>query len=257
MISLNNEIINITKFPDGTSQIWKLPEGPLTYDAAFITWKFEHEAEVIYLCQLKQLLDKYITKCSLKIIYLPYARQDKKVDNYSTFALHTFSKILNSLNFTEIEIVDPHSEVATELIKKSHATFPVEEVLNTIDILGNGTLVCYPDKGAKDKYLKIYQNISYIYCDKVRDQLTGEIKNISVTGDVTNKKLLIVDDICDGGATFKILASDLLAKGASEVNLFVTYGLFSKGTKTLFDSGINRIFTRDGEVSNRFLTKHS
>jgi len=49
--------------------------------------------------------------------------------------------------------------------------------------------------------------------------------------------------------TFKILAKDLLAKGAKEVNLFVTHGIFSRGLKTLKDAGINRIFAQDGEAS--------
>ena len=49
--------------------------------------------------------------------------------------------------------------------------------------------------------------------------------------------------------TFKLLAKDLLAAGAKEVNLFVTHGIFSKGLRTLRNSGINRIFTKDGEAS--------
>jgi len=42
-----------------------------------------------------------------------------------------------------------------------------------------------------------------------------------------------------------------LAKGASKVVLFVTYGIFSKGTRTLFESGISKVFTADGEISKR------
>jgi phosphoribosylpyrophosphate synthetase len=47
------------------------------------------------------------------------------------------------------------------------------------------------------------------------------------------------------------LAKDLLAAGAKSVVLFVTHGIFSKGTRTLFESGISRVFTQDGEVGPR------
>jgi len=60
---------------------------------------------------------------------------------------------------------------------------------------------------------------------------------------------MIVDDICDGGATFILLAKELYAAGAKEVNLFVTHGIFSKGLIPLYEAGIKRIFTQDGEAS--------
>jgi len=59
--------------------------------------------------------------------------------------------------------------------------------------------------------------------------------------------VLIVDDICDGGMTFKLLARDLLAAGAKEVHPYVTHGIFSKGLDTLKESGIGRFFTYKGE----------
>jgi ribose-phosphate pyrophosphokinase len=49
-------------------------------------------------------------------------------------------------------------------------------------------------------------------------------------------------------ATFKILAKDLLANGAKKVVLFVSHGIFSKGIDTLFESGIHKVYTKDGLV---------
>jgi phosphoribosylpyrophosphate synthetase len=48
--------------------------------------------------------------------------------------------------------------------------------------------------------------------------------------------------------TFKLLAKDLLAAGVKEVNLFVSHGIFSKGLRTLKESNIKRVFTKDGEA---------
>jgi ribose-phosphate pyrophosphokinase len=113
-------------------------------------------------------------------------------------------------------------------------------------------MICYPDKGAVSKYSEIYAFGlgTPIYGEKVRDQSTGNITSYQLIGNLKGRtNVLIVDDICDGGATFKLLAKDLLAAGATEVNLFVSHGIFSRGLRTLQESGIKRIFTKDGEAS--------
>lgn len=245
MIYLNNTPINPTLFPDGTSQIWKLPDN-LVKKYNVITWKFNLEGEFLHVAQLKTLLDSMNTVSGLVLTYLPYGRQDKEVDNNATFALRTFANLLNSLNFDAVTIEDPHSSIATDLIKFSIARYP-QKTIDKVLTLTDTNWVCYPDKGATKKYTEIYK-YPHIYGEKVRDQLTGNITNYELIGNPKDKNILIIDDICDGGMTFKILAKDLLEKGAKEVNLFVTHGIFSKGLRTLTESGIKRVFTVDGEI---------
>jgi len=60
---------------------------------------------------------------------------------------------------------------------------------------------------------------------------------------IKGKDALIVDDICDGGATFIGLAKELLILGANSVSLFVTHGIFRSGTDIIFESGISKIIT--------------
>jgi ribose-phosphate pyrophosphokinase len=248
MLYLNGQLVNVTMFPDNTSQVWKLPHHISNSDYAWVDWSFSNESEILHLAQLKTLLDHYGAPTSLRIRYLPYGRQDKVVSNHTTFALITFSQILNNMSFDNIEIIDPHSTIATDLIKNSVAiqSTKISELWNT----GEYDVVCYPDKGALSKYTKLY-DYPYMHGEKVRDQITGNITSYQIVGDPAGKNVLIVDDICDGGMTFRLLAKDLLAAGAKSVVLFVTHGIFSKGTRILFESGIQRIFTQDGEVSNR------
>lgn len=246
-LTLNGVPVEVTRFPDGTSQIWKLPETSYNLNNAknLIEWKFTQESDFLHLAQLKDLLDTLNDQTGLIIKYLLYGRQDKEVSNQTTFALHSFAKLLNTLNFDIVGIVDPHSEVALKLINSSYAIYP-RELINTVRELTSTDIYCYPDKGAVSKYTKIY-DMPYIYGNKVRDQLTGYITSYEVVGECKDKNVLVVDDICDGGMTFKLLAQDLLKAGAKEVNLFVSHGLFTQGIKTLKDSGINKIFCIDGE----------
>lgn len=253
MIYVNGTPVNTTIFPDNTSQVWKVAQLELP-DTNFvhIRWVFTHEGEFMQLAQLKQLLDKSGFRSLLRIKYLPYGRQDKEISNSTTFALRTFATLLNSLNFEEVIIHDPHSTIALDLINNSRAIYPTDEV-EKIFLETKTTMICYPDKGAITKYTPIYEKLGYmhkiVHGEKVRDQLTGRIISYEILGNPMFENVLIIDDICDGGMTFKLLAEKLLRSGAGDVNLFVTHGLFSQGLKTLKESGINRIYTQDGEAS--------
>lgn len=260
MILINGTPLNVTLFPDNTSQVWKIKtlEIPDT-NFLHITWEYSHEGEFMQLAQLKMLIDQGIGipefKTALRIKYLPYGRQDKEVSNNATFALRTFANLLNSLNFDEVIIHDPHSTVALLWINNSRAVYPqklVEQIAQDMGEPEDAEVVfCYPDHGALVKYTEVYKLSfrRFVHGEKVRDQATGQITSYKLVGDVAGKRVLIVDDICDGGATFKLLAKELLDAGALEVNLFVTHGIFSRGLRTLFDSGIKKVFTQDGEAS--------
>lgn len=246
MIFINMKPLNPTLFPDNTSQVWKLPEEVLNKPIIEVDWEFSYEGEFMQLAQLKDLLDKTSAKTYLTIKYLPYARQDKEISNSTTFALNTFARLLNSLHFDKVAIHDPHSKIALNLINNSYAYYQKENIYNIAEKVETD-LFCYPDKGAHSKYVEIYA-FPYIYGEKIRDQLTGNITSYQLIGNPKNQNILIVDDICDGGMTFKILAKDLLVAGAKEVNLFVSHGIFSKGLRILKEAGIKRVFTTDGEV---------
>jgi len=58
---------------------------------------------------------------------------------------------------------------------------------------------------------------------------------------------IIVDDICDGGGTFNLLAEEFFKDPASEgaeLALFVSHGIFSKGLNAI-DKRITSIYTTD------------
>lgn len=247
MIYLNGDQVNVTLFPDNTSQVWKLDDRHFNLERATIRWEYSYEGEFMQIAQLKNLLDQMsVDLVYLNLEYLPYGRQDKEIFNDSTFALHTFATQLNSLQFEEVLIMDPHSTVALDLINRSQAVYPHDPLLKAWEAT-ESIVACYPDKGARLKYEKIYP-YDFIYGEKRRDQATGNIIKYELVGKCEGQKVLIVDDICDGGRTFQLLAMDLFKAGAIEVNLFVTHGIFSKGFYPLKLAGIKRVFTRKGEA---------
>ncbi len=250
MFKINNIPITPTLFPDNTSQIWKLPEELFLMQTINVEWYFHNEGEVV---QLQQIVDLFRSSgpriINLYIDYLPYARQDKKISNTSTFALHSFGKILDNMGFDKISILDPHSDIIRTVMAKTELQYvDVENFIDATKKSCNAEIICFPDFGASDRYNKYYNE--YITLKKTRNLDTGEITGLGfhMKTNIKDKVVLIVDDICDRGGTF-IAASKLLYDNeAKEVNLYITHGIFSGGLKIIKDSGIKRIFTKNGEV---------
>ena len=246
MIQLNGVPIVATIFPDKTSQVWNLaPELMLIAPAInHITWVFEAEAEFMQLAQLQYLLKASDCTSDLYMPYLPYARQDKAVSNNQTFALRPFLALLAGMGFDSISAFDPHNESAIkEHLSNFEAVSPLQAINAAINEL-KPDLICYPDAGAQSRYAHLIP-FPNLFAKKVRNQSTGVIESLGIAGDFQNKTVLIIDDICDGGMTFIRLAQAL--KGASQIHLYVSHGVFSKGTAVLRLAGINRLFTKEGE----------
>lgn len=246
MIFLNGHEIKPTIFPDKTSQVWNVDPEFSNSKINEIMWKFEHEGEFMHVVQLRDLLRSKGFKCGLHMPYLPYARQDKAVTNTETFALRSFANLINKLTFQYVSAIDPHSMVAKHFIY-NFVELSVATEINFAAKETDATLFCYPDDGALKKYTK-YLDDPHAYGEKHRDQQTGKITDYKLFGDVKGQSVLIVDDICDGGMTFILLADALIVAGARDINLYVSHGIFSKGTEVLHAAGIKRIFTKEGEV---------
>ena len=179
----------------------------------------------------------------LTIPYFPYARQDRVCNSGEALSVKVMANLINSLKCRSVTIYDPHSDVTpaliTNCIVKSIEDIIYDSPLCNAIIQHNMSIVS-PDAGAEKKVRKVTQKISerahgidIICAGKVRDVKTGAIISSQIYGNVKDKKLIIIDDICDGGSTFIELARLLKQQGASELYLYVTHGIFSKGLEPL------------------------
>jgi len=120
---------------------------------------------------------------------LPYGRQDKQINNGSTFALSVFCHLLKTLQIDRIEIVDPHSRYAMESVPNAVAVYHAEKIYITKGACG-ADIFAYPDDGAKKKYSSILVG-DFVYGEKKREQLSGDITEYKITGNVKDKSVLI------------------------------------------------------------------
>lgn len=259
MIKVNGLVVKPTIFPDGTSQIWKLPEGIFSFPYIKITWYFEAEREIIDIYSIKALIPakRHVT---LYMPYLPYARQDKPVSNTSTFNLEVFAQLINALNFNVVMATDVHNPARTSALINHFTNLDVDSFrVNLIGLIKPDCIV-YPDAGARERYPLYEDELPSIVYTKSRDAKSGNIlkhdvlessaKAASAMAEKQAPRFLIVDDLCDGGATFISIAENLKQWFKDcDIHLFVTHGIFSKGMKPLTDAGI-KVYTTNSLIKN-------
>ena len=191
------------------------------------------------------------TAVALYLGYVPYARQDRICNVGESLAIKVFCNMINAMEFDEVIILDPHSDVTPALLDNCLIRNPediLERPLHLQNLLTfKKVSLVAPDAGATKKVEKVSQHfggLEIIQGMKKRDVKTGKLSGFEYYGDVEGKDLLIVDDICDGGGTFIGLAKELLKGGANTLSLYVSHGIFSKGLYEL-DEHFDKIYTTD------------
>lgn len=268
MITVNGHRLVPTIFPDRTSQVWKLPQDIIQADELRVKWSFEEEREIIDLLSLRQLNKS--ARLILYMPYLPYARQDKEIANDATFNLRVFAELVGLLKPNTVWALDAHNREMSRHLFGPPTHFvdasPKEYHKDVCEKLRTQVVV-YPDFGAQKRYGHHLYRIPQPEADgkpvciksvelwKTRDPgtggLTGHRIQRATKGVEDCKRFLIVDDICDGGATFLSVAEILRKEYGSDIDisLFVTHGLFSKGREHLTKAGI-RLFTTNSLIHN-------
>lgn len=189
----------------------------------------------------------------LDMPYIPYARQDRACSPGEAAQLKVVGRMINDMGFSEVHSVDAHSTVAANVFDRLYDRDQFS-VFGKIHPSFREIYIVAPDAGAAKKceaFAKRVGAAGVITCAKQRDPSNGKILGMKVLDSVPdNANLLVLDDLCDGGATFKGVSACLEKYNPETIELAVTHGLFTKGVDELakfFDA----IYTTDSYLSDR------
>lgn len=145
--------------------------------------------------------------------------------------------MLNNLGFSFVRTLDAHSYVLEALVENLQVV-PQEECAYNLPVFD---YLIAPDAGAEKKVFKHYQvreemTQGVLCASKVRG-LDGKILSATIHGAevIEGKNVCVVDDLCDGGATFIELGKLLRQYKPKTMSLYVTHGMFTKGVDSLLD----------------------
>jgi ribose-phosphate pyrophosphokinase len=248
------QVVNVTKFPGGEVGVninGNFRESQRAFIIAHLTCSDDVMALLLTVDAIRQ--QKPNITLLLQLAYVPYARQDRVCNPGEALSIRVFANLINSLNFSEVLIFDPHSDVTPALIKNS-------TVVSAGDIFGHinfgGKWIVAPDAGAAKRCEAFAKRVGaegVIQCVKHRETTTGKLSGFRALDDVEGKRLVVVDDILDGGRTFIGLSAVL--EGAQSKELVVTHGIFSAGVEELVKH-YDKIYTTNsfwGEVPENLL----
>ncbi len=166
------------------------------------------------------------------IPYFGYARQDRRTKARTPISAKLVANLIAESGIERVLTLDLH---ASQI--QGFFDIPVDNLyaapVFALDVKHHfkGTsdiTVVSPDVGgvarARGLAQRIGSNLAIV--DKRRDK-PGEVAEMTIIGDVTDRKCIIVDDIIDTGGTLCKAADLLMESGAKEVHAYITHGVLS------------------------------
>jgi ribose-phosphate pyrophosphokinase len=222
--------VNIQKFSDG--EISTIYNESVRGDYVFLIQSTF--APTDNLMELLLMIDAARRASAEKIIavmpYFGYARQDRKDRPRVAIGSKLVANMLVAAGADRIITMDLHApqiqgyfDIPVDHLDSSAVFIPYIENL----ALKNLTFAA-PDVGATNRIREIasYFEAEMVICDKHRKR-ANEIASMVVIGDVTDRDVVIIDDICDTGGTLAKSAALLKEKGARSVRALITHPVLS------------------------------
>ncbi|MBH0777434.1 phosphoribosyltransferase family protein [Nocardia bovistercoris] len=163
--------------------------------------------------------------------YIPAARGDRD----RPCAAAVYANVITAFA-DELVYADIHSPRALAALRGPRATaIPLGQLAAAI-LPRDYDLVIAPDAGARDRAETVAAALGEIpvaHGRKHRDPGSGRLSGFELSAPVAGRRVLVVDDICDGGGTFAGIAAAGEFHTAERVDLWVTHGVFSGGLRLL------------------------
>lgn len=222
--------INIQRFSDGEFQPVFLES--IRGDYVFLVQSTFSPAD--NLLELLMMIDAARRASAYKIIavipYFGFARQDRKDKPRVAIGAKLIANLLTAAGADRVITMDLHApqiqgyfDIPVDHLDSSAIFIPYIENLK----MENLTFAA-PDVGSANRIREIasYFNAEMVICDKHRKR-ANEISSMVVIGDVTDRDVVLIDDICDTAGTLTKAAKLLKEKGAKSVRALCTHPVLS------------------------------
>lgn len=222
--------VKIQKFSDGEISV----EFQESIRGQFVFLVQSTFAPTDNLMELLLMIDAAKRASAYKVIavipYYGYARQDRKDRPRVAIASKLVANMLTAAGADRVITMDLHApqiqgyfDIPVDHLDSSAIFIPYIEALK----LKNLTFAA-PDVGSANRIREIasYFEVEMVICDKHRKR-ANEIASMVVIGDVTDRDIVLIDDICDTGGTLAKSAGLLVEKGARSVRAFCTHPVLS------------------------------
>ncbi len=241
-VPLAKAVCKYLNVPLGKSELRRFSDGEITFEISesvrgshvFVIQSTcpptnEHIMELLILTDaLKRASARAITAV---IPYYGYARQDRKVQPRAPISAKLVADLITTAGISRVVTVDLHAGQI-----QGFFNIPVDHIYATpvfIDYIRGkfnkeDIVIVSPDAGGMERarsYAKILDS-GLAMTDKRRPN-PNEAEIMNVIGDVTDKAVILVDDLVDTAGTAIQAGKALLREGAKSATLCCTHGVLS------------------------------
>jgi ribose-phosphate pyrophosphokinase len=222
--------VNIQRFSDGEIYVEFLE----SIRGKFVFLIQSTFAPADNLMELLLMIDAAKRASAYKVIavmpYYGFARQDRKDRPRVAIGSKLVANMLTAAGADRVITMDLHApqiqgyfDIPVDHLDSSAIFIPYIENLK----LPNLTFAA-PDVGSANRIREVatYFECEMVICDKHRKR-ANEIASMVVIGDVQDRDIVLIDDICDTGGTLAKSAGLLKDKGARSVRALCTHPVLS------------------------------
>jgi len=230
----------INKYPDGSSYA-----NVVQRNYASITHRINSYEDLWHLGQILEAANHNGVKPRVFIPNLIDAQADRRFDKCQSFGLKLVLDFLNQFEVTSYDVFAPHNPEVVEMhLKNSKIVSPASVLVNVIGKCKSDNLILMSaDAGGYKPLMKLCEEINWkgetMSASKSRswDGVKSVITQTIPDQDLTGKDILIVDDLCVYGGTFKGLSDLLEEKNARHIDLYVSHLTIQnhRSSKPVFD----------------------
>ena len=198
-----------------------------------------NETSIIY--KINSYEDLFLLKCikdsnpNLKEVTIPCMFQqqhDKRFNENESFELKLVCDFINSCNFEKVKVFHPHSDVTPALLNNCEVIDNQDFIINvlkpiyhTLGTAMNKCILMSSDAGGFKPLMKLCKQLNWqgetYSASKAREK--DKLIQIIDKKDFDGKDILIIDDICVYGGTFKGLSKLLKEKNCGKLYLAVSH----------------------------------
>ncbi len=176
--------------------------------------------------------------------YFGYGRQDKNSYKNEPIAISLLALLLKTSGIDKIITLDLHSKESENFFKIDIENLDPSLIFIHLIEKSNNNIVVSPDTGGiiRAKNLSKLLSTEVAVVRKSRD-VNGECSMTNLSGSVTGKNCILIDDIVDTGETISLAAKFLIEKGAKSVDAYITHAVLSgKSIEKIENSPIRKFY---------------
>ena len=162
--------------------------------------------------------------------YYGYSRQDRKAAPRQPISAKLMADLLQTAGATRLMCLDLHADqiqgffnIPVDHLYASAVFLPYIESLKLKDLV-----IATPDVGGSKRASTFskYLGVPLVLCNKSREK-ANEVASMQIIGDVTDKNVVLVDDIVDTAGTITKAANIMLDAGAKSVRAIASHCVMS------------------------------